>query len=640
MPGPQGLKPNVYVALGGPAEAGPCLALLPVVNFQLTTCVYEDVRESLARVARRGAALLLLLAGGQISVAAIPAASGPNTRSVAALVNVTLVPMEREGLLSGQTVIVRGGRIAEIGPASTIAIPAGATVVDGTGRYLTPGLADMHVHLDSLVQARPNFGDAPLFLAYGITTVLNLRGEPEHLGWRQRIRNGELLAPNLYTSGEFINEPRERTPAEVEAEVVSQFRAGYDVIKYHQIVDAEGRYLTTSGLSRAAYMRMNEVAQRLGIPLLGHAPIHLGLNALLEAHQSLAHVGEFIPLYFLPSEPKEMNLLFLVGAGALLFLLISCATWAAFGIVRRARNPGSAGCAAQVFRTRKIVFAFTAFAAASMVLSMLLILSGNMPLLILATILLLVMAVLAIGMVIAVATCWRKCAPSAGTKLHFGLLTIALVAFLSATAYWLPILWRSSDAQVARVAGSARSAGIWVETTLNLYDGMSRQQRMKLLQDPAFKALSPDIREDWTAVAGQDLLPRWQMIVFRNWPNFTRRLTSALHKAGVPLLLGTDALGAPLATPGTSAHQELRLLVESGMTPYEALRTATVNPAKFLGKENEFGTITVGKRADLLLVSANPLVDIRALQSPVGVMVRGQWLPAEKLQDMLGALAH
>jgi len=598
------------------------------------------MRESLARAARRCAALLLLLAAVRTSVVATSTPSGPNAPPVTAVVNVTLVPMDREGLLPGQTVIVRGGRIAEIGPARTMTLPPSAIVVDGTGRYLTPGLADMHVHLDSFVQARPNFGDAPLFLAYGITTVLNLRGEPEHLAWRQRIGNGELLAPNLYSSGEFINEPRERTPEEVEGEVISQFRAGYDVIKYHQIVDAEGRYLTTSGLSRAAYMRMNEVARRLGIPLLGHAPIHLGLNALLEAHQSLAHVGELIPLYFLPPEPKDMNLFLLVSSVALLLLLIRCATWAAFGIVRRARNLSSAVCPAHVSRTRKIVFAFTVFAMASMVLSILLILSGNLPLLIMATAILLVMAVLAIGMVIAVATCWRKCAPSAGTKLHFVSLTIAVAAFLSATAYWLPILWRSSDAQVARVAGSARGAGIWVETTLNLYDGMSRQQRVKLLQDPAYKALSPDIREDWAAAAGQDLLPRWQMIVFRNYPNFTRRLTTALHKAGVPLLLGTDALGAPLAIPGASAHQELQLLVESGLTPYEALRTATVNPAKFLGKEDEFGTITVGKRADLLLVSANPLVDIHALQNPVGVMVRGQWLPAEKLQDMLGALAH
>jgi len=555
-------------------------------------------------------------------------------------VNVTLVPMDREGLLPGQTVIVRRGRIAEIGPASTITIPADAIVVDGTGRYLTPGLADMHVHLDSLVQARPNFGDAPLFLAYGITTVLNLRGEPEHLAWRQRIRDGQLLAPNLYTSGEFINEPRERTPDEVEREIVSQFRAGYDVIKYHQIVDSEGRYLTTTGLSSAAYIRMNEVARRLGIPLLGHAPTNLGLNALLETHQSLAHVGEFIPLYFLPPEPKNMNRVFLVSAVSLLLLLVSCATWAAFSIVHRAHNLGSAVCPAHVSRTHKIVFAFTVFAMVSMALSILLVLSGNIPLLIMATILLLVMVVLAVGMVSAVATCWRKYFPSAGAKLHFVLLTIAVVAFLSATSYWLPILWRSSDAQVATVARSARSAGIWVETTLNLYDSMSRRQRVKLLQDPAFRSLSPEIRDDWTAVAGQDLLPRWQMIVFRNYPNFTRKLTSALHKAGVPLLLGTDALGAPLAIPGASAHQELQLLVESGLTPYEAFRTATVNPAKFLGKEDEFGTIAVGKRADLLLVSADPTMDIQSLKNPLGVMVRGHWLSSEQLQSMLHALAQ
>jgi len=129
------------------------------------------------------------------------------------------------------------------------------------------------------------------------------------------------------------------------------------------------------------------------------------------------------------------------------------------------------------------------------------------------------------------------------------------------------------------------------------------------------------------------------MNLFRNYPRFTRRLTGALHQAGVPLLLGTDAMAAPLAIPGASAHQELQLLIESGLTPYEALRTATVNPAKFLGKEAEFRTITVGKRADLMLASADPLVDIHTLKAPLGVMVRGQWLPSGKLTQVLLALA-
>lgn len=571
----------------------------------------------------------------------VPTVCTSDSQHVTAFVNVNLVSMERDGVVRGQTVIVRGAAISEIASAS-VTIPACANVIDGTGLYLTPGLTDMHVHLDSLVQARPNFGDAPLFLAYGVTTVLNLRGEPEHLTWRQRIRNGELLAPNLYTSGEFINEPRERTPEEVEREVVSQFHAGYDVIKYHQIVDKEGRYLTTSGLSRAAYMRMNDVARRLGIPLLGHAPINLGLNALLEAHQSLAHVGEFVPLYFLPPGPKEMNR-FLVACGvSILLLLLSCALWLILAIVHHARKLSTAVRSLSVSRIRKTVFAFTTFALVSMTLSVFLILSGNVPLLILATIVFVVMLALAIGMVITTAKCLRGHVSSAGMRLHFVLLTVAAIAFLSATAYWLPILWRSSDAEVAHVADSAHNAGIWVETTLNLYNtmGMRPQERLKLLQEPAFKALPPDIREDWTAAAGQDLLPKWQMIVFRNYPKFTRRLTGALHEAGVPLLLGTDALGAPLAIPGASAHQELQLLVGSGLTPYEALRTATVNPAKFLGKEREFGTITVGKRADLLLVSADPLVDIHTLKNPVGVMVRGQWLPAEELQHSLSGLSH
>jgi len=233
---------------------------------------------------RASVSVFLFLVAFPLPMLGVPTTCSSDSQHVTAFVNVNLVSMEHDGVVRGQTVLVHGAVISDIGPASAVAIPACAIKIDGTGLYLLPGLADMHVHLDSLVQARPNFGDAPLFLAYGITTVLNLRGEPDHLVWRKRIRDGELLAPNLYTSGEFINEPRVRTSEEAEREVVSQFHAGYDVIKYHQIVDKEGRYLTTSGLSHEAYMRMNDVARRLGIPLLGHAPINLGLNALLSKY--------------------------------------------------------------------------------------------------------------------------------------------------------------------------------------------------------------------------------------------------------------------------------------------------------------------------------------------------------------------
>jgi len=104
-------------------------------------------------------------------------------------------------------------------------------------------------------------------------------------------------------------------------------------------------------------------------------------------------------------------------------------------------------------------------------------------------------------------------------------------------------------------------------------------------------------------------------------------------------MLGTDTFGFPFCVPGKSAHDELHLLIESGLTPYQALQTATVNPAKFLGIENEFGTVSIGKRADLLLVDGNPLQDINRLEHPAGVMVRGRWLTAETLAQMLAELS-
>ena len=119
---------------------------------------------------------------------------------------------------------------------------------------------------------------------------------------------------------------------------------------------------------------------------------------------------------------------------------------------------------------------------------------------------------------------------------------------------------------------------------------------------------------------------------------FLKRVTAHLNRAGVQLVAGTDALGAPFVIPGFSLHQELALLNESGLTPYEALRTATMHPALFLRKEKEFGTIAVGKRADLLLVESNPLEDLERLKSPLGVMVRGRWLPKERLEALLAAL--
>jgi len=113
-----------------------------------------------------------------------------------------------------------------------------------------------------------------------------------------------------------------------------------------------------------------------------------------------------------------------------------------------------------------------------------------------------------------------------------------------------------------------------------------------------------------------------------------RQLVAALQAAGAPLLLGTDA-PFPNAIPGFSVHQELQNLVAAGLAPYAALQTATVNAARFLNQLDETGTVAVGKRADLLLLNANPLADIRNTHQLAGVMVQGRWLPQTELTALL-----
>lgn len=201
--------------------------------------------------------------------------------AVTAFVNVHVVPMDGERVIAGQTVIVKDGRIAEIGPAASVIVPAGAARVEGRGAYLMPGLADMHVHLQSGRQ--DNLALLQLFAANGVTTVLNLRGTPEHLALRESVARGEVFGPTVYTVGPYVNEPFVTTPEDVEREVVEQKRAGYDFIKMH------------GDLSREAYRRLFVAARREGIRVVGHSPRNLGIEAMIEERQhAVAHSEEYL----------------------------------------------------------------------------------------------------------------------------------------------------------------------------------------------------------------------------------------------------------------------------------------------------------------------------------------------------------
>jgi imidazolonepropionase-like amidohydrolase len=111
-----------------------------------------------------------------------------------------------------------------------------------------------------------------------------------------------------------------------------------------------------------------------------------------------------------------------------------------------------------------------------------------------------------------------------------------------------------------------------------------------------------------------------------------------MNHAGVPLLAGTDSPYA-YCFPGSGLHDELELLVEAGLSPREALETATLGPARYLGRTNELGTIAAGKRADLVLLAADPLADIRNTRRIIAVVAAGRVYPAAALQAMLDAVA-
>ena len=118
-----------------------------------------------------------------------------------------------------------------------------------------------------------------------------------------------------------------------------------------------------------------------------------------------------------------------------------------------------------------------------------------------------------------------------------------------------------------------------------------------------------------------------------------RRILQALHEGGVPVLLGTDS-PRTFSVPGFSAHREMALWVENGMTPYEVLEAGTRLVAEHFDAADDFGTVEVGRRADLLLLTANPIDDVAHAARRAGVMVNGRWWPEARIQERLAGIAR
>ncbi len=435
-----------------------------------------------------------------------------------AFINVNVVPMDGEHVLEGQTVLIRGGYIEAVGPVGELLVPQDALRIDGEGKYLLPGLADMHVHLwneDHMI----------LFLANGVTTVRNMWGAPLHLRWREQIDSGELLGPAIYTAGPLMDgSPPSwdgstviETREEAHRAVAEQKDAGYDFIKVY------GR------LSAEAYDALVTAAAEHGMPVAGHVPIAVGLNGVLAAKQaSIEHLGGYVAATLAEDSP-------LLRSGS--------------------SSGGPSGIAARVAKR---------------------ILDGE-------------------------------------------------ISF--SDVY--------DEAKIAAVVAATREAGVWNVPTLVVFQYISVEEAADLLGRPEMRYVDPGTIASW--VPSEDVSSETTRYL-RVWNEAKRQRVKTLHDAGARLLLGSDTPN-PFVAPGFSIHQELQNLVDSGLTPYESIKAGTHDAAEFLDALDLFGTISPGKRADLILVNGNPLDDVANVARRSGVMVRGRWLTEDELRSRLEELA-
>jgi imidazolonepropionase-like amidohydrolase len=443
------------------------------------------------------------------------------TTTPLAIVDATIVDVRNGQLVPAQTVVIHQDRITAVGPTAETGIPPTARVVDGGGRYLMPGLWDMHTH----VYAISPMLDLPLYIAYGVTNVRDMLscpvpGDPfiscpeDKRRWTAEALAGERVGPRIMGSASFMaNGPvildrmpdlpsffGTATPEDSRA-FVRHFSGKVDAIKVY------------NGIPRQSYFALTDEARRLGIDVVGHRPHAVSAVEAAANQKSIEHAR------FILHESFD-------GSDEL-----------------RARG---------------------------------------------------------------------------------------------GTGSWEEDRQRMLDEHDPRkaeaiFAAMAREGTWYVPTHLTRWaDAYANETSVR--EDPLLRYLHPLMKWQWLEDINRTLSDDPSRQARKTYRAFYRKgleLTGAAHRAGVKVLAGTDYIVA-----GADLHRELEQLVLAGLTPAEALYAATLAPAEYFGAQERFGSVTAGKMADLILLRANPLDDIRNTQRIESVIFNGNLYDRDKLDSI------
>src|SRR5688500_10325820 len=452
----------------------------------------------------------------------VAAIAAPASAQTVAFTNVNVIPMDRERVIANQTVVIKNGLIAEIGDAKKVKLPRDAVRIDGAGKYLIPGLVDMHTHLLSDSDEFPDSigpDELRVMVANGVTTARFMIGTPELLELRARSAKGEIAAPTLYVASPHLTGREQgnnfvvNTPDEAREAVRKSKAAGYDFIKITTFIKAE------------AYEAAVDEAAKQKIRVVGHADSRfVGVERAWKAKQQIEHLDGYMELLLRDDAPMK-------GSVSDLYIY----------------NPED---------------------------------------------------------------------------------------------------WKSLDyideSKILEVARKTVAANPYVNPTHHFMKNSFGRLRTEdeIRKQPDFRFYPAKVQQQWLDFYKKNRMintvPREQRA---RWVQLREKLIKAIYDAGGKIMTGSDTPEF-LWLYGFGMHHELKALKDAGLSSYAVLEAATKNPSMFLGTINNVGTIEKGKRADLILLNANPLDNISATENRAGVMLKGKWHPQPELNAWLDQSAQ